>query len=156
MKIIISGVTGFIGAEVLRQALVHPQVTSVIALSRKPLTGPDSTNPKIKTILMEDFEQYPDSVLSELKGARGCVWALGLVKPGDLDLYRRINVTFHEKASQAFANSLAPELEKGQKFRFAYISGIAAVRDQEKKLWVGEGFRKIRVNISLSQNWIQY
>ena len=74
MKIIVTGATGFIGGEILRQALARSEITSVVALSRKPLTGPEASNPKLKTVLMEDFTQYPASVLSELKGASGCAW----------------------------------------------------------------------------------
>lgn len=33
---------------------------------------------KVKVLLHTDFTQYPDEVLEQLKGATGCVWALGV------------------------------------------------------------------------------
>ena len=74
MKIIVAGCTGFIGAEVLQQALSSSVITTVVALSRRPLPDPVAKNPKLKTVIMEDFTKYPDSVLEELAGASGCAW----------------------------------------------------------------------------------
>jgi nucleoside-diphosphate-sugar epimerase len=73
MKIILTGCTGFIGSEVLSQCIRNPSVTSIIALSRRSL--PETANdPKLKTIIMEDFNFYPDSVLEDLSGADACIW----------------------------------------------------------------------------------
>jgi uncharacterized protein YbjT (DUF2867 family) len=36
MKLIITGATGFVGTEVIRQALSNSTITSIIALARKP------------------------------------------------------------------------------------------------------------------------
>lgn len=72
-KIILSGVTGRIGKEVLDQALQNPTITSVIALSRRPL--PDfARNGKVKVLLLNDFTDYSDDVVAELVGADGCIW----------------------------------------------------------------------------------
>jgi hypothetical protein len=46
-------------------------------------------------------------------------------------------------AVTAFTESLTPGLEKP--LRFIYCSGAAAVRDQEKPLWLMPQTRKIRV-----------
>ncbi len=73
MKIILSGCTGFIGAEVLAQCLKHPAVQSVVALVRRSI--PQTINhPKLKTVIMKDFTTYPDNVLAELSGADACIW----------------------------------------------------------------------------------
>ncbi len=74
MKVLLSGATGFVGTEVLTQALLHPRITSVIALSRKPLPAPFDTNAKVQTVIVEDFESYSPSVLSQLKGVDACIW----------------------------------------------------------------------------------
>jgi hypothetical protein len=71
MKLILTGTSGFIGSEALFQALLHPSITSVVALSRKPIPNSD---PKLKVVLLDDFEHYSSSVLSELSGAEACIW----------------------------------------------------------------------------------
>jgi uncharacterized protein YbjT (DUF2867 family) len=74
MKIILAGSTGGIGSEVLQQCLQHPSITSIVALSRRPLPAPIASNPKLNVIIMEDFTSYSDSVLRQLDGAQACVW----------------------------------------------------------------------------------
>ncbi|OBT84906.1 hypothetical protein VE02_06543 [Pseudogymnoascus sp. 03VT05] len=49
MKVILTGATGFIGTEVLRQALIHPSITTLVVLSRRALSPP-ITHPKPKTL----------------------------------------------------------------------------------------------------------
>jgi dTDP-D-glucose 4,6-dehydratase len=75
MKLILAGSTGFIGAEVLRQCLANPSITSLVALSRRELPStfadPDQ---KLKTVLVKDFEEYEATVIKECKGAAGCIW----------------------------------------------------------------------------------
>jgi hypothetical protein len=74
MKVILTGTTGFIGQEVLTQALSHPAITSIIALSRKPLPPTFASNPKLKVVLTNDFSTYTPSVLSQLSGSDACIW----------------------------------------------------------------------------------
>lgn len=38
----------------------------------------DARDPRINVILHQDFEKYDTSLLSQLQGAIGCVWALGI------------------------------------------------------------------------------
>jgi uncharacterized protein YbjT (DUF2867 family) len=72
-KLILTGVTGHIGGEVLAQALRNPYITSIIALARRPL--PDAhKSPKLELIVVNDFKSYPDDVVAKLSGADGCVW----------------------------------------------------------------------------------
>lgn len=72
-KIILSGVTGNIGAEVLQQSLSNPSISAVIALARRPL--PDlASHTKLEVVVLKDFKQYPDEVVAKLAGADGCIW----------------------------------------------------------------------------------
>jgi len=73
MKIILLGSTGFIGSEVLSQCLSHPSITSILALSRRPLP---ITHEKLTTVILSDFTSYPPSVLEQMKGAEACIWYL--------------------------------------------------------------------------------
>jgi NAD dependent epimerase/dehydratase family enzyme len=86
MKLILSGSSGFIGREVLSQALIHPSITQIIALSRKPLESKYTQNPKLKVAIVEDFERYTLEVLEELKGAESCIWFVSLPFAGILIL----------------------------------------------------------------------
>jgi dihydrodipicolinate reductase len=72
-KIVLSGVTGRIGKQVLHQALQNPAVTSVIALSRRPLSDL-AQHAKVKVLVIENFTKYPDEAIAELVGADGCIW----------------------------------------------------------------------------------
>ena len=75
MKVIITGVTGFIGGGVLQRCLAHPSITSVVALSRRDiLNAAGTSNPKLKVVILEDFSSYPENVLNELVGAEACIW----------------------------------------------------------------------------------
>lgn len=74
MKFILTGCTGFIGCEVLSQCLRNPTITSVVALSRRKLPNAVSNDPKLKVVIMKDFNSYPEPVLKELAGADACIW----------------------------------------------------------------------------------
>lgn len=74
MKLILTGSTGFIGQEVLSQCLLHPDITSLVALSRRPLPSSVTNSPKLKVVILEDFTSYPENVLKELEGAEACIW----------------------------------------------------------------------------------
>lgn len=45
MKVILSGATGFIGGEVLRQALADPAIKSLTCITRRALPDPVTSNP---------------------------------------------------------------------------------------------------------------
>ena len=74
MKLIVSGATGLVASEVLRQAILLPEITTVIALARKPVqvTGPGAD--KVKNVTVKNYDEYPDDVRKELAGADACIW----------------------------------------------------------------------------------
>jgi nucleoside-diphosphate-sugar epimerase len=74
MKIILTGSTGFIGSEILTQCLANPSITSIIALSRRKLPDSLSSDPKLQTVILDDFATYNDEVLRECVGAEACIW----------------------------------------------------------------------------------
>lgn len=74
MKILVTGATGLVGAEVIRQAINDTTITEIIALTRSPI---DIQHPKLKTIIHKDFLKYDD--LGEvLKEVDACLWCLGI------------------------------------------------------------------------------
>ena len=80
MKLIVTGATGLIGSEVIRQAVRHPAVTSVVALSRKPVSFPtnighDIPASKLQSVILEDWSSiYPEDVKQHLRDADACIW----------------------------------------------------------------------------------
>lgn len=71
MKVFITGSTGRVGGGVLDRCLAHPQITSVVALTRRPI---DKKDPKLNNIVHKDYNTYPDSIIEQLKGTEACIW----------------------------------------------------------------------------------
>ncbi|MET1072520.1 MAG: SDR family oxidoreductase [Umezawaea sp.] len=110
MKVVLTGATGFIGSEVLRQLVDRPDVTLVTCLTRKPLAvGSD----KVRSIVLDDFTSYDDD---RVLGHDACVWTLGSrhAPGGDKAEHERLTVDF----PLAFASTAATG-----DFRFCYVSG---------------------------------
>lgn len=75
MKIILSGCTGFIGGEVLRQCVQSPEITSIIVLSRRKTKDLEVIgNSKTKVIIVNDFLLYSQDVIREMEGAEASIW----------------------------------------------------------------------------------
>lgn len=79
MKLIVAGATGFVGTEVIRQALSNPKVTSILALARRTTPVPSNTGPgadasKLQSVVCDNFEDYSEGVKQQLAGADACVW----------------------------------------------------------------------------------
>lgn len=72
MKIVLTGATGLIGAEVLQQCLANPAITSIVSLSRRPLDS--VANSKLKVVVLKDFTVYDEEVMGALEGAEACIW----------------------------------------------------------------------------------
>ncbi|CEL06828.1 hypothetical protein ASPCAL10000 [Aspergillus calidoustus] len=147
MKIILAGTTGFVGTEVLAQALANPRITSLVVLSRKPLPQSITENQKVTVKILDDLLTYPDSLLEELAGAEGCIWSLGLATSPSLSLYRKVNHEYTLAALDAFSRiPLPPGTAVPTPFHFVYCSGAAAVRDPDrtKTLWFMGDMRRIR------------
>lgn len=76
MKLVIGGSSGFVGTELVRQALSNPAITSVVGLSRRETPVPDSgaNAAKLKSFVVEDFENYSDAVRKELEDVDAFIW----------------------------------------------------------------------------------
>ena len=75
MKLIVAGANGFVASEVIRQSLLMREVTSVIALSRQPVSvGSGAGSSKLKTVIVKDYDFYPDDVKKEFADANACIW----------------------------------------------------------------------------------
>ncbi|KAK3990802.1 NAD(P)-binding Rossmann-fold containing protein [Cladorrhinum sp. PSN332] len=148
MKLIIAGSTGYVGTELVRQALSNPSISAVLALGRRetPIPsnlGPGADKSKLKSVICGDFENYSDDVKKQLSGADACIWTIALT-PGK---YRAVPPEQAAKICRDYAAygieamSNLPRAEGSKPFRFVYFSGSGAVRDPAKKpLIMGDYF----------------
>ncbi|KAI0908308.1 hypothetical protein F4823DRAFT_500482 [Ustulina deusta] len=126
MHLILTGATGLVGSGVLDAMIKMKGVTKISILSRRPVPmAEDAKDPRINVIIHKDFTKY-DSVLNQLKGARGCVWALGISQTQvSKEEYVKITKDYALAAGEAFQH-LARE---NQPFNFVYVSGRGATTE---------------------------
>ena len=76
MKLIIVGGTGMVATELIRQSLAMPEITSVVAVARKAVKLDENAvhKAKFKSLLIKDYEEYPDTLKAEFAGAAACIW----------------------------------------------------------------------------------
>ncbi|KAK4186488.1 hypothetical protein QBC35DRAFT_387055 [Podospora australis] len=138
MKLIIAGSTGFVGTELVRQALSLPSITSVVALSRRTTPVPSSLAPnadlsKLKSVACEDFGNYSDEVKKELSNADACIWTIALTP----SRYRAVPWDEAVRICSGYAvyalETISKLSDANRPFKFVYFSGSSAVRDPAQK-----------------------
>jgi nucleoside-diphosphate-sugar epimerase len=128
MKIILTGATGFVGSEVLRELIACESVTAITCLSRSEVR---LQSPKVTTVLHEDFANYNGALLERLSDHRACIWAMG-GKASDLgDELARITHTFTLEFAEGMA---AYTQDHAHPFAFCYLSGMGA--DPTESAWL--------------------
>lgn len=80
MKVLLTGATGTIGGGALRACLIHPQITAVVAFVRRPLPQDLSSNPKLETVIVEDFSTWTDELLDQHMDAAAMIWYVVLLR----------------------------------------------------------------------------
>ncbi|EXK26260.1 hypothetical protein FOMG_17162 [Fusarium oxysporum f. sp. melonis 26406] len=132
MKLIVTGANGYVGSEIIRQSLKLPQVSSVVAVSRKLVSPPAGTLPaRFESVVVPDYGTYPDHVRDIFRGADACIWTVGITPMvyGSLDSAqaRKICVDDTLAGLQTMVES-----STNKPFRFLYMSGADAETDQTK------------------------
>ncbi|KAI0892035.1 putative nucleoside-diphosphate-sugar epimerase [Annulohypoxylon nitens] len=124
MHVILTGATGLVGSGVLDAMIKMKNINKISILSRRPVKmAEDAKDPRINVIIHKDFENYDSELLNQLKGATGCVWALGISQTQvGKEEYVKITKDYALAASKAF-QTLASEQEP---FNFVYVSGNGA------------------------------
>jgi uncharacterized protein YbjT (DUF2867 family) len=74
MKLLLFGATGMVGQGVLRQALLDPEVSAVVAITRAA-TG--TTHPKLREVVRADVGDLA-GLDTELAGCDACLFCLGV------------------------------------------------------------------------------
>jgi uncharacterized protein YbjT (DUF2867 family) len=123
MRIIVTGVTGLVGAEVLRAAVAHPRITAVTALGRRP---PRFTHPKITPLIHNDFNDF-GSLEGILKEHDAIVWCLGVSQT-------QVNAARYEEITYGYTLAAADTIvKKGIPIRFIFISGEGADTSEQSR-----------------------
>lgn len=157
MKVILTGATGFIGTEILDQAISHNYIEKIYVLTRKSLDAKyfkKAGKGKVVELLHDNFLEYPEDLLRRLRdeGVEACIWALGSRAPDSkkLEEEQKINISYPVVAANAFAQQLATALSPQQMpkkkfpFRFIFISAWGAEQNQHRSLWIWNDSRKIK------------
>ncbi|PNH52344.1 hypothetical protein VD0003_g4971 [Verticillium dahliae] len=145
MKMIVTGASGFVGSEIIRQCLQNPKMTTVVAVARRPVSVPDDTPAsKFRSVVVSNYDNYPEDAWKEFSGADACIWTVAVtpaktkgMTPEDV---RKACHDYTLAGLQAIWSSEPP-----RPFRFLYMSGAVAERNQSKQLpWVMAEYRLMR------------
>ncbi len=113
IKAIVFGATGMVGEGVLHQCLHHPDVESVLVISRKPC---EVNHPKLKELIHNDFFNYA-AIENQIRGYNACYFCLGVSSVGKkADEYTRLTYDLTMQAARTLSK-LDPEMT------FCYVSG---------------------------------
>lgn len=128
MTLIITGATGMVGSEVLRQAIAENDIELITVVVRRP-TG--ITHPKLKTILHQNFLDY-SSLENEFKNNDALIWCLGISQNiVSKDEYIKITYDYTIAAANAVVQS-------NNAIRFLFLSGRGADNTEKTKLLFGK------------------
>ena len=113
LNVIVTGVTGMVGEGVMHECLLHPDVATVLVLTRKPS---EVQHPKLREIIVPDFFDL-SAIRDELAGYHACYFCLGVSSIGMSEAdYTRVT---HDLTMNV-ARTLA---ELNPAMTFCYISG---------------------------------
>lgn len=113
LNVIITGVTGMVGEGVLHECLHHPDVESILIVTRRPCGISD---PRLSEIIHKDFFDL-SSIENRLKGYNACFFCLGVTSISKNEAeYFSLTHTLTLEMAQRLAR-LNPEMI------FSYISG---------------------------------
>ncbi|OAG39886.1 hypothetical protein AYO21_05952 [Fonsecaea monophora] len=147
MKIIITGATGFVGREVVVQAIENPRISYIIVLTRRNIDETLSQSPKVEVV----FGKVGPKItlcLCQVEGLTpaGVPRCLGgkVEDFPDLQTARTVGVDFTLAAANALVRGVCPTLPPEQRLRFVFCSGNGAEWHQDRKLWLFSDTRKLK------------
>ncbi|KAL7794387.1 hypothetical protein V8C37DRAFT_401410 [Trichoderma ceciliae] len=147
MKVLIAGVTGNAGQEIVNHCFADERITKVIILTRKAVPIDVESHPKAEVVMHHDFSQYPEEMMRRLEGAQVCLWAIGgKVNQfnNDKELCRKVGVEFTLTAANAMLKYLADKVPDGKKFRFVFCSCKYSEWNQKRPLLFLADSRRIK------------
>ncbi|KAH8178516.1 NAD(P)H-binding domain-containing protein [Sarocladium implicatum] len=147
MKIAIIGATGLVATELIRQALSIPEITSIIAVARRPVQL-DANAPnvsKVKAVIIRDYEEFTNAVRAELQGADAFIWTVAVTpfrhRQFDFAEVKRVcqdcTIAGLKAANEAAAVSSKPTA-------FIYLSAEGTPEDLTKKTFLFGDYNLMR------------
>lgn len=113
MKVLLFGATGMVGQGVLRECLLDPDVTSVLAVVRSK-TGQE--HPKLREVVHADLSKL-DGIAAELAGHDACFFCLGVSSAGmSEESYTRVTYNLTLAAAEIL-------VKQSPGMTFVYVSG---------------------------------
>lgn len=116
MRVALYGATGMIGSGVLRECLLDPDVTEVVAIGRRPSGKSD---PKLRELTLANLRDYAP-IQAELVGFDACLFCLGISSVG-LDEAQYTEITYDYAIAAAHAL-----LVHNPGLTFVFISGASS------------------------------
>jgi len=116
MRIIVTGGTGLVGEEVVRQAIIDDRITSITAIVRKPMK---LQHAKLQTLIHKDFMDYTG--LEDLFASNDAFfWCLGISQS-------QVNKVEYEKITYDYTIAAAEKvLLTNPNMKFLFLSGAGA------------------------------
>ncbi|KAK7953045.1 hypothetical protein PG988_013739 [Apiospora saccharicola] len=136
MKIVIIGGTGLVATELISQSMAMPEITSVVAVARKPveLEADALDLAKFKSVVISDYEKFDDPAKAELSGADVCIWTVAIT-PGRLRQFDFAEVKRVCQDCTVAGLKAVSEVNKGsaKPTTFIYMSADGVPEDLTKK-----------------------
>ncbi|KAJ5908084.1 hypothetical protein N7495_000766 [Penicillium taxi] len=139
MKVLITGATGKIGSAALTQCLAHPDITSVVALTRRSLPENISSHAKLETVIMEDFTQWPPELLNKHADAKAMIWALGSFEGSQM-----VDFDWPRSFQEAMIKHRSQQSDPPAPFRYIHLSGKFVRQDQDTTLFFMGFHRRLK------------
>jgi uncharacterized protein YbjT (DUF2867 family) len=126
MRVLLFGATGMVGQGVLRECLLDPDVTGVLAVGRSA-TG--QQHPKLRELVLRDLPDL-SPIEDQLSGFDACFFCLGVSSMGMTEeRYRQVTYDLTLVAARTLAK-LNPEMT------FIYVSGMGTDNSERgRTMW---------------------
>ena len=126
MRILITGATGMVGSEVVRQAILQDDIEDILVLGRRPLP---ITHPKLRFVLHSDFQNYT-GLGEEFKKCDACIWCLGVPQAwATAEEYHTITYSYTIAAAKALL-TVNPDIT------FVFVSGGGADSKEKSRRYL--------------------